>query len=156
MHINLETLEHGTKQDSYSKNAKWTLAELGMSKKSDRNNSLTLNVKLQRRDGMIMTTIVSPVMILAEINCFVWLVQCGTAEKLSLILTIYLSYGVFILSLAIEMPYNGIRVSLMSQFIIICMFFSGFAALWTLVSPYLSQRLTNNRIDPSSENESRV
>jgi hypothetical protein len=105
---------------------------------------------LQRRPQFIVINMVTPVIVLTFLNCLVFLLPPSCGEKLTLCISILLSFAVFMTVIKDSMPTSSLSVSYVAMFIALSLQLglSGLAVLLTILIIRVSARPDNQVVPP--------
>ena len=78
----------------------------------------TFPIRLQRRWGFIFLSVVSPVIVLSFLNLFVFLIPVEAGERITFAITVLLSYTVFMIVLADNIPETSNPMPIISYFLV--------------------------------------
>lgn len=85
----------------------------------DDESSITLNVTVQRHASYVMLTMFFPLLMLVILNVCVFLLPCGSGEKNSYAVTVFLSFAVFLTMINSTLPDNADSVALFSIYLVV-------------------------------------
>ena len=98
---------------------------------------VNIKFELQRRPEFYMCTIIAPLILLSVLNVGVFIVPTESGEKGSMAVTIFLSYGVFIMMISNELPVNSLNVSHLLIYILLLLVLSVVAVLYSFVQSWI-------------------
>ena len=116
-HVNLKASDNSTSRNNFTTNSRWVLADVNFTSARE-SAPLVLNIILNRRSGIAMTTVIAPVSILQMFNSFAVLIPIDSGEKGSVAVTFFLAYGVFVSSVTYELPSISSRIPILSDYIV--------------------------------------
>lgn len=107
----------------FEDNAVWTVENTSWSTdEDDVDSSISFHVKIRRHSRYIMMHVVFPVFMLEILNVCVFLLPCGTGEKNSYAVTVFLSFVVFLTMINGLLPENSKSVALFSVYLVLSTF----------------------------------
>ena len=90
-------------------------------------------VKLQRRHAFFMVTIFSPIVFLAIVNLFVFMIPVDSGERVSYAITVLLSFTVFLSLVTANTPKSSLTISLFSVYMFTVLLYSFLITLSVVV-----------------------
>ena len=90
-------------------------------------------VKLQRRYAFFMVTIFSPIVFLAIVNLFVFMIPVDSGERVSFAITVLLSFTVFLSLVTANTPKSSLTISLFSVYMFTVLLYSFLITLSVVV-----------------------
>ena len=96
-----------------------------------------IKIQLQRRPEFYLYTIIAPLILLSILNIGVFIVPTESGEKGSIAVTIFLSYGVFMMTISNELPDNSINLSYLLIYILLLLLLSVVAVLYSFAQSWI-------------------
>ncbi|XP_045169275.2 neuronal acetylcholine receptor subunit beta-3-like isoform X1 [Mercenaria mercenaria] len=131
--VNL-TGQHTVQLDDYIENSEWRLVEASSrTKEIYSTNFVYLTFKVERRADFTVYTMVIPLVTLALLNIFTFLVPIESGEKGGLAITLFLAYGFFITITRDSLPHNSVQVSYYVVYITALLVLSVFTVIYVII-----------------------
>ena len=96
-----------------------------------------IKIQLQRRPEFYLYTIIAPLILLSILNIGVFIVPTESGEKGSIAVTIFLSYGVFMMTISNELPDNSINLSYLLIYILLLLLLSVVAVQYSFAQSWI-------------------
>ncbi|KAL3864396.1 hypothetical protein ACJMK2_006083 [Sinanodonta woodiana] len=124
----------GVNKTYYSENSEWALVSTSASTFTMNNHSgVTFSLTLKRKPFYHILTIVIPIILLALMNIFVFLLPGSSREKMTYVATVFLAYALFMTIASQVIPKNSTKVSIMGVHILFVMFVSTIVTILTVL-----------------------
>ena len=133
----------------YEENGEWNILKTAVVKRHDDAWNQTIiqgNLTLQRRSAFYVLNIIFPIVVLSLLNvvCFVVMPQSG--EKLNLCISVFLTFAVFLTVITSSMPEASDHTSILSVYLTIQLFISGFIIIMNILIIRLHHRQSNQEV----------
>ncbi|KAH3811985.1 hypothetical protein DPMN_140404 [Dreissena polymorpha] len=130
----------------YTENAAWILTSVSR-KRVVRNSNYYVDIefRLQRRANFALFTLIAPLMALAFLNISLFLVPVESGEKGSFLMTIFLSYGVFITIISDTLPNNSAQTSVFVVLIETLLCLSVLSVVYTVIQARVASSIGHKR-----------
>ncbi|XP_078315005.1 5-hydroxytryptamine receptor 3A-like [Crassostrea virginica] len=122
--------------DVFEQNPLWDLLNIRISIvkiKGGQVSIFRIIVKLQRRYAFFMVTIFSPIVFLAIVNLFVFVIPVDSGERVSYAITVLLSFTVFLSLVTDNTPKSSLTISLFSVYMFTVLLYSFLITLSVVV-----------------------
>ena len=122
--------------DVFEQNPLWDLLNIRISIveiKGGQVSIFRIIVKLQRRHAFFMVTIFSPIVFLAIVNLFVFMIPVDSGERVSYAITVLLSFTVFLSLVTANTPKSSLTISLFSVYMFTVLLYSFLITLSVVV-----------------------
>ncbi|KAK6190692.1 hypothetical protein SNE40_002498 [Patella caerulea] len=131
-------------------NSEWTIIEKRAEKQQPTvHEKVRVILVLQRKSLSLVLTVLLPVILLAFLNVFVFLLPTESGEKLSFSVTVLLAQAVFLSFISGLMPQTSDSTSSLSIYISVQLILSAIYVLLTCFNLSMYHRDSNNRPIPS-------
>ena len=138
------------KHEYYIENSHWTL--LSISQKSEivgTQSVVTFTLTLKRNPAFIVFYVAIPVVMLALLNAFTFILPPASGEKSSLSMIVFLSFVVYVIVAYQKMPENSDNISLFAVYILIMAFISSLTVMITTLELRLVEINSKYKAVPS-------
>ncbi|XP_041350962.1 neuronal acetylcholine receptor subunit alpha-7-like [Gigantopelta aegis] len=139
--LNLTVFSNGVKTTDFKENGEWTVisATSSRSESTDTTDAetyatLQITFTIKRRTEYYGLNIILPVIILATLSSFVFLLPLESGEKMGYSLTVLLAIAVFLTLIADQIPTTSKSISLLTIYITIVVILNALSVLATLLS----------------------
>ncbi|XP_052790619.1 acetylcholine receptor subunit delta-like isoform X2 [Mya arenaria] len=134
--VNILSSTEGIYEVVLEENSAWKVLETSSSVAVEETVvTKTFTLKLQRKPLYFCLTVILPIFMLAILDICVFLLPCGSGEKASYAMTVFLSFAIFLTIVSSTLPQNSKSIAIISVFLIIQTVSSTlitFIALWML------------------------
>ncbi|XP_060600275.1 acetylcholine receptor subunit beta-like 1 [Ruditapes philippinarum] len=104
----------------YEANSAWDVVNTGYYFTSASGDStVVFTIKLRRKPQNVLLSVILPIMMLAILNLFVFVLPCECGEKASYAITVFLAFAVFLTIVSASFPENSETVAIFSVYLII-------------------------------------
>ena len=94
---------------------------------------IVCTLSLKRKPLYFVLNIIWPIILLAVLNIFVFLIPVDSGEKVGFVVTMFLSMIVFLTIVSSKLPENSDRISLLNIYVFLSTLFSTFIAVITII-----------------------
>ncbi|XP_060600266.1 neuronal acetylcholine receptor subunit alpha-7-like [Ruditapes philippinarum] len=104
----------------YEANSAWDVVNTGYYfTTSSGDSTVVFTIKLRRKPLNVLLSVILPIMMLAILNLFVFVLPCECGEKASYAITVFLAFAVFLTIVSASFPENSETVAIFSVYLII-------------------------------------
>lgn len=124
------------KEHLFEENPIWKLQSIKIFVDNDEKtyaSVLRIMVKLQRRHSFFMVNIFAPVVFLAFVNLFVFMLPVESGDRVSYAITVLLSFTVFLSLLTDYIPKSSLTISLFSMYMFTVLAYSSLITLSVVI-----------------------
>jgi hypothetical protein len=96
----------------------------------DNFSTFVINIRMVRRPRFILTTTIAPIIMVAFLNPCVFLIPSKSGEKTPFILTLFLSFGVYMTVISSTLPSTADEESLLASYVVTVLMLCVIMAFW--------------------------
>ena len=131
----------GINSTFYQESAEWQLSSLTATNyESSTSSGVTFTIELKRKPLFYLINILLPVIMLAVINAFVFVLPASSGERTGLSVTIFLAFSVFLTIISAEIPQTAEKISTFAAYLFLMTFVSTTIVIVTIVELRLFSR----------------
>lgn len=123
----------------FIENGEWSVKQVQLTTYQSE-SSLTLNVTMQRNSLRIIINVILPVTFLSVLNPIAFMLPAESGERMSFVVTIFLSYAIFMTLINQEMPKTSNPLPLLSVNMIVNLSFSAIIIILNVILLRLQAR----------------
>lgn len=82
-------------------------------------SSIIFTIDLRRKPQHVILSVIMPILMLAVLNIFVFVLPCESGERASYAITVFLAFAVFLTIVSTTLPENSNSVAIFSVFLIL-------------------------------------
>ena len=106
--------------DEYQSSSMWKILDTSWSVEDDNGESaITFKIKARRKPLFYILSVILPIVLLAVLNLFVFLLPCESGERAGFSVTLFLALAVFLTIVSETLPANSETVAIFSVYVII-------------------------------------
>ena len=123
----------GTNVSFFDTSAEWSvLATTAADYITGTSSGVTFSIELKRKPLFYLLNILMPVIMLAVINVFVFVLPASSGEKTGLAVTIFLAFAVFLTIISAELPQTSEKISTFAAYLFLMTLTSTFIVIITI------------------------
>ena len=112
--------DEGFVLDEFESNSEWDVIETSAYEDEETTDSdVVFTIKLKRKPLYVLLSVIMPIIMLAVLNIFVFVLPSDCGEKASYSITVFLAFAVFLSIISATFPENSEVVALFSIYLII-------------------------------------
>lgn len=112
--------EKGIVMDEFETNSEWDVLDTSYRVDWESGEaSVIFSIKLKRKPLYVLLSVIMPIIMLAVLNIFVFVLPCESGEKASYAITVFLAFAVFLTIISSTFPENSEVVAIFSIYLII-------------------------------------
>lgn len=124
----------------YTKNSNWDVVETKQSIKNGAISEFIFKMKIRRKPMYIVVVIILPTILFCLMNPLVFLLPVDSGERVSLGMTILLSYAIFLTIVAGSLPATSNPMCLLLFIMIMIMMVSGLIVVFIIINSYFHHK----------------
>ena len=137
----------GLNMDFYQESSQWSVQSTSaVGYETATSSGVTFSMKMKRKPLFYLLNILIPVIMLAVLNVFVFVLPASSGEKSGFSVTAFLSFVVFLTIISAELPQNSRKLSLFDGYLFLMTLLSTFIVVVTLIQLRLFNRDENQPI----------
>ncbi|XP_053399145.1 neuronal acetylcholine receptor subunit alpha-3-like [Mercenaria mercenaria] len=126
--------EKGIEMEEFETNSEWDVIDTSYSVDWESGEaSVVFSVKIKRKPLYVLLSVIMPIIMLATLNIFVFVLPCESGEKASYAITVFLAFAVFLSIISSTFPENSEVIAVFSIYLIIQTLQSTIISLLALV-----------------------
>ncbi|KAK3101414.1 hypothetical protein FSP39_003378 [Pinctada imbricata] len=130
--VSLITTKDRVKQDFYNKHGTWELMDTISANVTNGLPMVHFTMKIRRRSDFFTVNIIMPVMFIAVLNIFVFLLPVESGERISYSITVLLALAVFLTLVGENLPKTSRPMSILSYFLLSDLILSAVICFFTI------------------------
>ena len=139
--VNLTKGEIGTNMDLFEDSAEWSvLSAVAADYVTSTSSGVTFTVELKRKPLFYLLNILVPVIMLAVINVFVFVLPASSGEKTGVAVTCFLAFAVFLTIISAEFPQTSEVISTFAAYLFLMTLVSTIIVIITITQLRLFSR----------------
>ncbi|XP_060600282.1 acetylcholine receptor subunit delta-like [Ruditapes philippinarum] len=116
----MDSGDKGIELEEYESNSEWDVINTSYSVNwESAESSVVFSIKIKRKPLYVLLSVIMPIIMLAVLNIFVFVLPCDSGEKASYSITVFLAFAVFLSIISATFPENSEVVALFSVYLII-------------------------------------
>ncbi|XP_060600265.1 neuronal acetylcholine receptor subunit alpha-7-like [Ruditapes philippinarum] len=118
--VYMDSGDKGIELEEYESNSEWDVIDTSYSVNwESAESSVVFSIKIKRKPLYVLLSVIMPIIMLAVLNIFVFVLPCDSGEKASYSITVFLAFAVFLSIISATFPENSEVVALFSVYLII-------------------------------------
>ena len=131
----------GISTASFEDSAEWSILSTAAAEFTTSSSSgVTFTIELKRKPLFYLLNILLPVIMLAVINVFVFMLPASSGEKTGLAVTVFLAFAVFMTIISAELPKTSDKISMFAAYLFLMTLVSTLIVIVTIVQLRLHSR----------------
>ena len=131
----------GINSTFYQESAEWLVSSLTATDyETTTSSGVTFTIELKRKPLFYLINIMVPVIMLAVINVFVFVLPATSGEKTGLSVTVFLAFAVFLTIISAELPQTSEKISTFAAYLFLMTFISTSIVIVTIIQLRLFSR----------------
>ena len=133
----------GINLDHYEENPLWTILDSNWSSQFYQGEAaIRFTIKMKRKPLHVLLSIIMPIVMLAVLNVFVFILPCESGERSGYAVTVFLSLAVFLTIVSTTLPASSDTVAIFSTYVMIQTLQSTVITVMALITIRLSSKET--------------
>ncbi|XP_052263443.1 neuronal acetylcholine receptor subunit alpha-6-like [Dreissena polymorpha] len=118
--VTMQAGDNGFVFDEYEPNSNWDVKKFSwtIDENSD-DSTIIFTVRIQRKPMYFLLTVVLPVLFLAVMDLFTFVLPSDSGEKVSYAVTVFLTFAVFLTIVSSTLPQSSDKVAIIAVFLLI-------------------------------------
>ncbi|KAL3864393.1 hypothetical protein ACJMK2_006080 [Sinanodonta woodiana] len=145
--VNVTSGPEGVNMANYEENSDWTITRTSTSTFLRNGKSgITYSITLKRKPLYYLLNIIFPIVLLALLNVMVFVLPGSSGEKTGYIMTMFLSFAIFLTIIAKELPTTSDKVSFFGIYVFLIAFKCSLIVLLTVLQIRFYDRNPDSRV----------